>query len=299
MQLAGHTLSTPDDTLPDALAMFAAVGLEGAEIVYQDDYPSGLPVGDVVAARRAATVAGDVGIQIIALTPYATGLNADSTSARKGAVDEFRAAIATAHEVGAHAIRVYGGSWHDTDTDIDREPAWGRLVDSLAELAPVAAQADVVLCVENHFGTMTQSAADTASLVRQLAHPAVRVLYDQANLTFTHDEDVPTALALQGDLIGHVHVKDLVFTDPNRAFHASETARVKATERNVRSRVVGEGIVPWPSIIAELAHRGYDAALSLEYEYRWHRQDLPTPAIGLARSVQHLRAVLAELEVAK
>ena len=45
-----------------------------------------------------------------------------------------------------------------------------------------------MLCVENHFGTMTQTAADTARLVREVDYPAVRVLYDQANLTFTHDE---------------------------------------------------------------------------------------------------------------
>ena len=126
-------------------------------------------------------------------------------------------------------------------------------MEALQTLAPEAEQAGVRLCVENHFGTMTQTAAETAALVREVAHPAVRVLYDQANLTFTHDETFEQALAVQGDLIGHVHVKDLVFTDPNAAFRATETARVNASERAVRSRVVGTGVVPWPQILAGAA----------------------------------------------
>jgi sugar phosphate isomerase/epimerase len=163
----------------------------------------------------------------------------------------------------------------------------------LAVLAPEAADAGVVLCVENHFGTMTQTAADTARLVSEVGSPSVRVLYDQANLTFTHDETWQEAFAIQGELVGHVHVKDLVFKDPEAPFRASDTARVKAEERAVRSRVVGTGVVPWPDILEELVRRGYDDVLSLEYEYRWHPQDLPDPAIGFKDSALALRKMLA------
>ena len=123
----------------------------------------------------------------------------------------------------------------------------------------------------------------------------VRVLYDQANLTFTHDEEWREAFAVQGDLIGHVHLKDLVFKDPNAPFRASDTARVKAEERVVRSRVVGTGIVPWPDIIEELVGRGYDDVLTLEYEYRWHPQDLPEPAIGFKQAAAAVRRILSEV----
>ena len=141
---------------------------------------------------------------------------------------------------------------------------------------------------------MTQSAAQTARLVREVDHPAVRVLYDQANLTFTHDEPYEEALRIQGDLIGHVHVKDLVFTDPDAPFQASETARVAASERAVRSRVVGDGIVPWGRILSALTALGYDDVLTLEYEYRWHPQDLPEPAVGFAQAAATLRTLLTE-----
>jgi L-ribulose-5-phosphate 3-epimerase len=231
------------------------------------------------------------------MTPYTTGINAVDEDEWRTAVDEFRGAIEIAQVVGADRLRVYAGSWRPDDRD--HAAHWSRLVAALVTLAPEASDAGVRLCVENHFGTMTQTAAETARLVREVNHPAVRVLYDQANLTFTHDEPYEEALRIQGDLVGHVHVKDLVFTDPDAPFQASETARVAASERAVRSRVVGEGVVPWGGILKSLSTLGYDDVLSLEYEYRWHPQDLPEPVVGFTRSAAALRALLAEPAAAK
>ncbi|SDP63756.1 Sugar phosphate isomerase/epimerase [Arthrobacter sp. ok909] len=293
MRLAGHTLGTPNHTVPQAIRLFRAAGLDAAEVIYQDGYTSGLPQGDRRAALEALRAAEGEGLPIIGLTPYTTAINALDESEWRGGVDEFRGAIETAHLLGADRVRVYAGSWHPGDTD--HAGRWARLREALQTLAPEAEQAGVRLCVENHFGTMTQTAAETAALVREVAHPAVRVLYDQANLTFTHDESFEEAFAVQGDLIGHVHVKDLVFTDPSAAFRATETARVDASERSVRSRVIGTGVLPWPQILAALLRHGYDDLLSIEYEYRWHPQDLPTPEDGFRESAAALRGMLTEL----
>jgi L-ribulose-5-phosphate 3-epimerase len=295
MRLAGHTLGTPEQTVPEALALFATAGLDAAEVIYQDDYRSGLPLRDRRTAEQARRASDDTGVPIVGLTPYTTGINALDEGEWRTAVDEFRGAIEIAQVVGANRLRVYAGSWHPGDQD--HAAHWGRLVEALRTLAPEASAAGVRLCVENHFGTMTQSAAETARLVREVGHDAVRVLYDQANLTFAHDEPYDEALRLQGDLVGHVHVKDLVFTDPDAPFRATETARVSASERTVRSRVVGDGVVPWTDILSSLATLGYDDVLSLEYEYRWHPADLPEPAVGFARSAAVLRGILAQATV--
>ncbi|MFC8522366.1 sugar phosphate isomerase/epimerase family protein [Pseudarthrobacter sp. NPDC057230] len=293
MRFAGHTLGTPHHTVPQALKLFRDAGLDAAEVIYQNGYTSGLPLGDRRAAMEALTAADGEGLPILGLTPYTTAINSLDESQWRGGVDEFRGAIETAHLLGADRVRVYAGAWHPGDTDRGRR--WAKLREALQTLAPEAEQAGVRLCVENHFGTMTQTAAETAALVREVAHPAVRVLYDQANLTFTHDETFEEAFAVQGDLIGHVHVKDLVFTDPNAAFRATETARVDASERAVRSRVIGTGVLPWPQILAALLRHGYDDLLSIEYEYRWHPQDLPTPEDGFRESVTALRGMLTDL----
>jgi len=292
MRIAGHTLGTPGQTVPEALALFADAGLDAAEVIYQDDYRSGLPLRDRRAAAQARRASEDLGVPIVGMTPYTTAINALDEGEWRTAVDEFRGAIEIAQIVGADRLRVYAGSWQPNQRG--HAAHWNQLVAALRRLAPDASAAGIRLCVENHFGTMTQTAADTARLVHEVNQPAVRVLYDQANLTFTHDEPYQEALRIQGDLIGHVHVKDLVFTDPNAPFQASETARVAASERAVRSKVIGDGIVPWGGILATLSTLGYDDVLTLEYEYRWHPQDLPEPAVGFARGAQALRALLSE-----
>jgi len=295
MKIAGHTLGTPSQDLGTALRLFRQAGLDGAEVIYQEGYAAGIDPSDERAAQRARKIADDEGLPIVALTPYTTAINSTDASTWQDGVDELRRCIAAAHEVGAGKIRVYAGAWQPGGEG--HETHWDRLREALSVLAHDAGDASVVLCVENHFGTMTQTAADTARLVREVGSSAVGVLYDQANLTFTHDEDWEEAFEVQGDLIAHVHVKDLVFKDPKAPFRASETARVKAEERAIRSRVVGEGVVPWPAIVAELAARGYDDVLTLEYEYRWHPQDLPAPEVGFAASARAVRNILSNLEV--
>jgi L-ribulose-5-phosphate 3-epimerase len=295
MIIAGHTLGTPDHDLEGALRLFRRAGLDAAEVIFQADYSAGIDPTNENSARRARAIADGEGVPIVALTPYTTAINSTVEAAWQGGIDDLRHCIAAAHEVGARKIRVYAGSWHPGNEG--PEAHWDRLREALSVLATDAEGAGVLLCVENHFGTMTQTAADTAKLVREVNSPAVRVLYDQANLTFTHDETWEQAFAVQGDLVGHVHVKDLEFKDSNAPFRASETARVKAEERAVRSRVVGTGVVPWQAILAEVVGRGYDDVLSLEYEYRWHPQDLPEPEIGFAESARVVREILTSLEL--
>lgn len=294
MKIAGHTLGTPNHTVPEALRLFARSGLDAAEVIYQNDYTSGLPIGDAATAAEAARVANGEGVPIVGLTPYTTAINAIDERTRVAAVDELRAAIDTAHTVGANRIRVYAGAWQPGQQD--HAAHWGQLVRSFQELSVPAAAAGVVLCAENHFGTMTQTAHNTAKLVRSIDSPAVRVLYDQANLTFTHDEGIEEAFAIQGDLISHVHVKDLVFKDPDAPFVASETARVHAEERAVMSRVVGDGAIDWSQILRKLLAVGYDDVLALEYEYRWHPQDLDAPEVGFRRGAEHIRSLLSQLK---
>lgn len=294
MFLAGHTLGTPHMTVPEALRLFADVGLTGAEVIYQNGYLSGLPEGDLAEAERVRAAADAVGIRIVALTPYVTGINSVDDEERARDVARLKASVDSANVVGANRIRIYAGSWTDAPTATG--PNWQSLVESLREIGDYASSRGVIACVENHFNTMTVSAEWTARLCREVDSPGVGAIYDQANLTFSHCESPDVAIALQAPWIRHVHVKDLVFTDPSRPFVASETFQVAENERAIRSRVVGDGILDWVSITKELDRIGYDGALSFEYEYRWHAQDLPDPAIGLRRSVELLGPVLEQLE---
>ncbi len=282
-------------SLIDALQLFKYAGLNAAEIIWQDGYEAGLPEDD--QGRTLVEVDREcrrLDLDVCALAPYMTGINSLDPVERERDTKRFRRCIVDAARLGAGLVRVYAGSFRESEEDL-RDQKWALLLQSLSELAMDATARGVTLAVENHFNTMTVSATQTAQLMRDLSGAsAVAILYDQANLAFTHQEEYAEAIELQKPWISHVHVKDLIFTDPKAKFTASAVNRVASNERAVRSRIVGEGVLDWPGILARLRAAGYSGPLSLEYEYRWHPQDLPAPAEGFRRSADNLRRLLEE-----
>lgn len=289
----GHTLGTPDLTLHEALQLFAASGLDGAEIIWQDGYRSAIPETDggsvVDEVRRWA---GELGVVVGGLTPYVWGINSLDDDERKADVARLTACIRDAERLDCHRVRIYGGAFSTDEHRAHEAQMWSRLVDSLGELGTVASEHGVVLCVENHFSTMTESAAQTVRLMRELDLDSVGILYDQANLTFTHCEDYPEAVAMQAPWIRHAHVKDLEWIDPDRRLRTTTVAQIQAEDRVHWSRMIGDGVLDWPAIVAALDGVGYDGFFSLEYEYRWNPDDLPEPSVGFPESARRLKAAM-------
>lgn len=291
--LLGHTLGTPHLDLAAALRLFAEAGLDGAEVIWQDGYRCAIPESDDgILAEATGRLARDLGLRLGCLTPYVTELNSLDDTIRDRDIKRLEACIATAQRLGCPRIRVYGGSLIGTPPTEEIEVRWRRLVDALRRLGDVAARSGVVLCIENHFGTMAVDAASTVRLVTEVASPGVGILYDQANLTFTHSEPHETAVDLQAAWIRHVHVKDLVFVDPDSPLRPSAVATIDQAERHHRSRIIGDGILDWTAIVDRLVAHGYDGSYSLEYEYRWYPEDLPPPEVGIPESARRLRAIV-------
>jgi sugar phosphate isomerase/epimerase len=289
--LLGHTLGTPDLSPIEALDLFARSGLDGAEFIWLDDYRGAIPESDdgTVAAQVKAH-AEDLGLCIGALTPYVTELNSldDTVYARE--VRRLEQAIAVARSLDCNRIRVYAGKLLGDEPASDIPRLRQRLVDALGRLGPVAEDRGVLLCIENHFGTMAVSAAETVDIVEEVASGGVGILYDQANLTFMHREDYEQAIALQAPWIGHVHVKDLEFIHADKVLKTTAVASIDKSERVHHSRMVGDGILDWEAITTALRLAGYDGTYSLEYEYRWNPEDLPVPEVGFPESARRLRA---------
>ena len=293
--LLGHTLGTPQIPLLEALDLFSESGLDGAELLWLDDYPSAIPESDDGSVAGSAKAAADLlGLRIGCLTPYVSDFNSLDEDIRQREIGRLRRCIETAATVGATRIRIYGGTLMGGETDADRSEMWKRLVDSLGVLGSVAEEHGVILCVENHFATMTESAAETVQLMRDIDSPAVGILYDQANLAFTHREDYEEAIAIQAPWIRHVHVKDLEFIDQERRLTPAAVSHIDKSTRIHMSRMIGDGILDWTAIIAGVEAIGYDGAYSLEYEYRWNPEDLPEPAEGFPESTRRFRTYFME-----
>lgn len=296
--VAGHTLGTPDLDLPAAFELFQQAGLDGAEVVWQKGYPAGIS-GDVTAARLTAiaSVAAGLGVPIVCLTPYFANLNNLDPQRRVRDITDFKRCIDAAAVCGASLVRAYAGSVGEREGETAVQ--WSHLVEALREVGEYAQSVGVVVCIENHFNTMAVSAAATASLVRDVACDGVGILYDQANLSFCSAEPYGEAIALQEPWIRHCHLKDFVFREAGaralRAPRAQSVSHVDEDGRNVWSRPLGDGVLPWRKILARLFETGYAGPLTLEYEYRWHPHDLPPPQEGFARGARHVRAILEEL----
>ena len=289
-KIAGHTMGTPEYTVCEAIELLHRIGADGVEIVVQNDYRSGLPCdcneNTLAEVRRCAE---QNNIQITCLTPYNSYFNSLDEPVRQREIAAIKKVMGYCDQLGTKYIRIYGGNLAAGDTEKLAERR-ARLIESMCELGDAAAEKGVTLVIENHFNTMAVSAKESASLIREIDHPAVRILYDQANLTFTGNEGYEEALPLQQQYVAYMHVKDLVFKE-GVAFSSSNVARPDESERNVYTRIVGEGVIPWPEILRAVKARGYDGWLSLEYERRWHPDDIPDASIGMKRSLEYLRGI--------
>lgn len=295
MKIAGHTMGTPEYTVSEAIELFKRIGADGAEIVVQDGYRSGIPCEcDEKILSEIKRCAEKNSMVISCLTPYNSYFNSLNERLRMEEIKGISKVIDACAYLGARYIRIYGGNLVAGDTK-NLEERRENLIKSLRFLGDLAAEKNVTLAVENHFNTMAVSAKDSAALIRDIAHPAVRILYDQANLTFTENEDYKTAIALQQKYVSYMHVKDLVFLE-GKAFVSSDVSHPEESERNVSTRIVGEGIVPWPEILKTVKDQGYDGWLSLEYERRWHPDDIPDASIGMKKSIEYLRGILSEMD---
>ncbi len=293
MKVAGHTMGTPEYTVPEAIDLFARLGMEGIEAICHDEYRSAIrtkigPTG----LREMRQRAEGQGLQFAAITPYATDLNSPDPQVAAAQQDLLLRAIEIAHALGAPCVRAYPGR---ETSGPGRAERLRRLVDAVRGPAEVARKAGVRLGFENHFNTLGDSAKGTVEAVQAVNHPAVGIVYDQGNLTMLGAEQYRGAIALQAPYLVHVHVKDLSFKYRPPEVTSGRVETLPAEANPTIARIVGQGILPWWDIIAELKGTGYDGWLSIEYERRWYPDLLPPAENGMKAGAELVRRILKDL----
>lgn len=297
MKIAGHTMGTPEYSLPEAIKFFSSVGLDGIEIIVQTDgYKCAIDLNadpsDIADVKKLLR---ENNLAVACLTPYLNLFNSVDEAERERECERLKKVILLAEALNAPSIRIYGGKFITGEADPGGFKI-AQLVKSMRECGEFSKSHNVRLCLENHFGTMTTTAAKSAEIVRLIDHPNVGILYDQANIAFFPAEEFEEAIGLQAGKIFHVHVKDLVYRDVAGQLVCSEVSHIKESERTVSSRIPGEGILDWPAILRSLKKTGYDGWLSLEYERRWQTIDLPHAAEGIPRAFRYIKTILDHLE---
>jgi len=130
---------------------------------------------------------------------------------------------------------------------VERKRQRESVTRALASAAPIASQAGVNLLLEplntrvDHPGYFLDSTSEGFEAIREVNHPAVRLLYDMYH-SVVMGEDPARVLSGSGALVGHVHVADV----PGR-------------------REPGTGTIDWLRELSALRLSGYDGTVGLEY----------------------------------
>jgi sugar phosphate isomerase/epimerase len=150
----------------DVLRLMPAAGLECIE--WGGDVH--VPVGRLAVAEAVGRQTREAGISI---TAYGSYYCLDA-SEQKG--ESFAAVLDTAVKLGAPAIRVWAGSRRKASSEPDHVR---RAADDAARIAGLARAAGLVICLEYHPDTLTDSIESARQLLELTPDPGVFSLWQQ------------------------------------------------------------------------------------------------------------------------
>ncbi|MGH7142786.1 MAG: sugar phosphate isomerase/epimerase family protein [Planctomycetota bacterium] len=273
MKLCGHTMGTPKMDLRQAVEFMASLGCAAIEVRCAANGQLDPARFDAAQAAEALATARRAGIAFGCLTPYFK--NFVDPAVRERELAGLRAMLQIAARLECPLVRVYGGV--PPAPGGDAQAAWDGTARALRELAAEAAPLGVTLVIETHGGTLTPDAVTAARMAAQVDHPNLGILFDYVWIHLAGTDTIGSAVARCAKWIRHVHVKDCVVQEP---------------EHRAVARLLGEGTIDLPALIAALRGIGYQGLLCDEYEKFW-QPDLPDPETGMTHNAAYLRHALA------
>jgi D-psicose/D-tagatose/L-ribulose 3-epimerase len=223
----------------------ATLGFDFVELLVPEPEDD-LPLPEV---RRAAADAG-LFVVLAARVNQGRSIASDDASDRRGGSDYLRRCVDAAAELGCGIVggplygepMVFAGRPPVPRTDAEIAARAARTVDGLAQIAPHAEDANVILAVEalNRFDTdILCTTRQACEVVDAVGSAAVKVMLDTFHMNM-EDRSIPDAIRHAGDRIAH--------------FQANENHRGHP----------GTGHVDWPATMRALAQVGYAGPISLE-----------------------------------
>ncbi len=254
------SFSCPELSLAEMLALARRLGYDGIEPRIDAKHRHGVELSASAAQRKSIqTQAIDQGVAICCV---ATSCKFADPAAAAREVEAARRAIDLAADIGAPAIRVFGG---DLGTGLRRYEAIHRVADSLRSVATVAREKGVTVCMETHDSWCDP--AHVAAVMRLVDHTAVGVNWD-----YWHTERIAGATADEAFDLLKPWIRHLHFHDGT---HASD---------RLEHRAIGQGELAVGRVVALLKGIGYPGYLSGEW-IDWEPAEVHLP--------RELRAVKA------
>jgi 3-dehydroshikimate dehydratase len=155
--------------------------------------------------------------------------------------DRLDSAIAATESLGTRLVRIF--SYYVPPEELDE--ARNEVIQRLGLLAERAAQAGVILLLENERGIYGENPTRCHDVLASINSPALRMAFDPANFVQAGVRPMEEAWPLLGNFVAHVHIKDAVFSDGT-------------------IRPAGQGDGDIPRLLATLNALDYTGYLTLE-----------------------------------
>jgi sugar phosphate isomerase/epimerase len=241
MRLSFMTFACPEWTYAQVLQAAVDYGYQGLEPRTDAGHQHGLEVTlDTAGRRDARRQAEDGGISLCCL---ATSLKfAVPAEQRPALLDEVKARVELARDLGIPGLRVFGGK---PDGEFSTDDAVRWCGENLRAGGDIAEQAGVELWLESHDFFSTGVLVEQALTIAD--HPAVHANYDMYHPLRLREDLDTTFEALQGH-IRHTHWHDGV-----------------AHEDKIEITRMGEGELPLAAIVRRLDAIGYEGFYSGEW----------------------------------
>ena len=248
-----------DRPLAEACRLIARYGFQGVELAPYTlaDDPTRISLSRIRELRRTIEDAGlhCVGLHWLLKAPAGLHLTTPDVAVRRRSWESLRALVDLCAGLGGE-VMVLGSGKQRNAQGIGREVACAYLIEGLAELAPAAAAASVLILLEALPETETDvvnTLWESKEVIQAVGHPGVSGMFDFHNC---RDETVgwDCLIAQHKDMIRHVHLNEA------DGYHPSLATR----PGRLRSEF-------GPAFRA-LADQRYDGWISLEI---FHAEDQP------------------------
>jgi sugar phosphate isomerase/epimerase len=209
------------------------------------------PVPDAVVHQIRAA-AGQASVALAAISGTFNAAHPDPAH-RQAYLDRFPHLCAAARDLQIDVITLSSGSrdpddmwrWHPDNAD---PQAWADSRTTLRAVAALAEDHGLTFAVEPEHSNIVATAEQAIMMLDQVGSPALKIVYDAANLLDPDDYDAAAA----ADAIS----RDIATLGPHIVLaHAKELIAHRAPA------APGAGLLPWPLIVQTLHEIGFDGTL--------------------------------------
>jgi sugar phosphate isomerase/epimerase len=264
MKYSFMTFSTPDLTFQEIAEVARKYGYNGVELRtecnHRHDVELTTPFEKMNVIKQQVKSYG-VEISCLALGSYLA-------NPKEFNLEKNIAYLKLASFIGAPCVRVFGGRISE---GVTRDQAKRHLIQSFRELAPIAKEEGVYVCLESHDDWCNPD--DIAEVMKEVDHPNVAVNWDISHTLRLGGKTPEYTFQLLQPWIRHVHFHDTLLTTSK--YH---------------QRPMGQGEIDHVVPLKLLKNSGYDGYLSGEWFYEidnWEPYDIHLPReIAMMRSYE-------------